>query len=46
LGYKADSDPWRDCIIRLAAKDNLERYSRDYSINCIGHAGFFQCSRF
>ncbi len=46
LGYQADSDSWRDCIIKLAAKDNLERYSRDYSINCIGHAGFFQCSRF
>jgi hypothetical protein len=45
LGFKPDSDPWRDCIIRLATKDDIERYSRD-SINCIGHPGFFQCSRF
>ena len=45
LGFKPDSDPWRDCIIRLATKDDIERYSRD-SIICIGHPGFFQCSRF
>ena len=45
LGFKPDSDPWRDCIIRLATKDDIERYSCD-SINCIGHPGFFQCSRF
>jgi hypothetical protein len=47
LGYKSDSDQWRDCVIKLATKDNLERYSRDnYSVNCIGSRGFFQCSRF
>jgi hypothetical protein len=46
LGYKGDSDQWRDCVVKLATKDNLERYSRDYSVSCIGHRGFFQCSRF
>ncbi len=29
FGYKADSDPWRDCILRLNAKDI---YQRGYSI--------------
>jgi hypothetical protein len=43
LGYKADSDPWRDCVLRLATKDRLER--RDFTTtNCIGNRGFFHCS--
>jgi hypothetical protein len=45
LGYKVDSDPWRDCVLRLAAKDTLER--RDFTTtNCIGNRGFFHCSTF
>jgi hypothetical protein len=45
LGYKADSDPWRDCVLRLATKDSLER--RDSTMtNCIGNRGFFHCSTF
>ena len=45
LGYKADSDPWRDCVLRLATKDRLER--RDFTTtNCIGNRGFFHCSTF
>jgi hypothetical protein len=27
LGYKRDTDPWRDCVMRLAAKDELGRYN-------------------
>jgi hypothetical protein len=43
LGYKMDSDPWRDCVLRLATKDRLER--RDFTTtNCIGNRGFFHCS--
>jgi hypothetical protein len=43
LGYKADSDPWRDCVLRLATKDRLER--REFTTtNCIGNRGFFHCS--
>ena len=43
LGYKADSDPWRDCVLRLATKDRLER--RDFTTtNCIGNRGFVHCS--
>ena len=46
LGYKADTDPWRDCVMRLSTKDNLERFNRDYYVNCVGHAGFLSCTRF
>jgi len=47
LGYKNDSDPWRDCVLRLSTKDSYERY-RAYSTttSCFGHRGFFQCSTF
>ena len=45
LGFKADSDQWRDCVLRLATKDKLER--RDFTTtNCIGSRGFFHCSSF
>jgi hypothetical protein len=47
LGYKSDSDPWRECVLRLATKESYERY-RNYpsTTNCFGHRGFFQCSTF
>lgn len=45
LGYKANTDPWRDCILRLSAKESYER-GRPTTTNCIGHRGFFQCSTF
>ena len=45
LGYKTDSDPWRDCVVRLATRDRLER--RDFTTtNCIRNGGFFHCSTF
>jgi hypothetical protein len=47
LGYKADSDQWRDCVLRLSTKDSLSRYSRSPTMtSCFGHRGFFQCSSF
>ena len=46
LGFKSDTDPWRDCVLRLAARDDIERYRRDTTTNCFGHRGFFQCSTF
>jgi hypothetical protein len=47
LGYKAASDSWRDCILRLDTRDAYERY-RMYAWpnNCIGGAGFYPCSMF
>ena len=45
LGFKTDSDQWRDCVLRLATKDKLER--RDFTTtNCIGSRGVFHCSTF
>jgi len=47
LGYKADSDAWRDCLLRLSTKDAYERYrTYPWTTNCFGHHGFYQCSTF
>jgi hypothetical protein len=27
LGYPANSDAWRDCVLRLSAKEDAERYA-------------------
>ena len=45
LGFQSDTDPWRECILRLAHRDDLQR--REFTTtHCIGHRGFFQCSTF
>jgi len=44
LGYKNDSDQWRNCVLRLDTKDNTERYPM--TTTCFGHPGLFQCSTF
>ncbi len=47
LGYKADEDRWRDCVLRLSARDDRRRYSRfPTTTSCFGHRGFFQCNTF
>jgi len=47
LGYKADTDQWRECILKLNTSKNIERYStRATMTECWGHRGFFQCSSF
>jgi hypothetical protein len=47
LGYKNDTDPWRDCVLRLANKDSVERARHEAVFtNCIRTRGFFQCSTF
>ena len=46
LGYKPDEDKWRDCVLRLAARDD-RRYSRyPTTTSCFGHRGFFNCTTF
>ena len=42
LGYQAHSDKWRDCILRLDARDS---YLRGYPLttNCMDGAGFLNC---
>lgn len=27
LGYKNDTDPWRNCILQMSAKNDFERYN-------------------
>lgn len=47
LGYKSDTDPWRDCILSLNDQENMLRYStRPMTTTCFGHRGFYQCSSF
>ena len=49
LGFNADSDRWRDCVLRLNAQDSFERYSRGpYTTTCFGghRGGFIQCTSF
>lgn len=45
LGYRGDTDPWRECVLRLAHRDDLQRRALS-TTSCIGHRGFFQCSTF
>jgi len=45
LGYDSNSDPWRECILRLANRDELERRANS-TTHCIGHRGFLQCNTF
>jgi hypothetical protein len=45
LGYAANSDPWRECILRLATYDRIDR--RDLTTtHCFGSHGFIHCSSF
>lgn len=47
LGYKSDTDGWRDCVLRLADRDSTEQARRSgYFTQCVGTRGFFQCSSF
>ena len=46
LGYKRDEDKWRDCVLRLSARDNLRYHTYQRSTSCFGHRGFFTCSSF
>jgi hypothetical protein len=46
IGYKADDDKWRDCVLRLSARDD-RRYTRyPTTTSCFGHRGFFNCTTF
>lgn len=44
LGYRGDSDPWRDCVLRLNANETYRRTPT--TTTCFGHRGFFHCSTF
>lgn len=47
LGAAANSDAWRECILKLNDSKNAEYYStRMNNTTCWGHRGFFHCSSF
>jgi hypothetical protein len=47
LGFKPDDDKWRDCVLRLAQRDERRYYYRyPVTTSCIGHRGFFNCTTF
>jgi hypothetical protein len=46
LGYKRDEDKWRDCVLSLSAKDTLRYSTYPATSTCVGHRGFFNCTRF
>ena len=46
LGYTRDSDPWRDCILRMRAHDDEKYRTRPTTTTCTGHRGFYNCTTF
>ena len=46
LGYAPESDPWRDCILRLNAHEQFKYVNRPTTTSCIGHRGFYNCTTF
>ena len=46
LGYTADTDPWRECVLKLNQRDRLLYLSRPTTTSCIGHRGFYNCTTF
>ncbi len=47
LGYKRDTDNWRDCVSRLSATvEQRYYYNRPTTTTCFGHRGFFTCDTF
>jgi len=45
LGFAKDTDPWRDCLLRMRAHD--DRYiSRPTTTTCVGQRGFYNCTSF
>jgi hypothetical protein len=48
LGYKANDDKWRDCVMRLAARDErrYSYYRYPVTTSCFGHRGFYHCTSF
>ena len=45
VGYNTDTDPWRECVLRLATTDRLDRNDLT-TTHCFGRHGFVHCSGF
>ncbi|HJW25871.1 MAG TPA: hypothetical protein VJ576_13320 [Rhodocyclaceae bacterium] len=47
LGFKRDTDPWRNCVLGLAQQDSYMRYgSYPTSTTCMGGPGLLHCTTF
>lgn len=46
LGFKHDTDAWRDCVLQLDAKDNYRNSRRPSTTTCFGNRMFMDCTTF
>jgi hypothetical protein len=47
LGYKRETDQWRDCVLRLNIDHTIAYHqSMPMTTNCITHHGFVNCTTF
>lgn len=46
LGFTRDTDPWRECILRLRAHDDIHYSTRPTTTTCVGHRGFYNCTTY
>jgi hypothetical protein len=44
LGYARDDDKWRDCVLKLADRDQRRYATFPRHTTCFGHRGFFDCT--
>lgn len=38
LGYPANSDTWRNCVLQLSARDDLQRYGYPHYYGALGRS--------
>jgi hypothetical protein len=46
LGFARDTDPWRECVLNLRARDDLRYSTRPTTTTCVGHRGFYHCTSY
>lgn len=47
LGFQAETDPWRNCVLRLSERDTYERRSGyPMTSTCFGSRGLMHCTTF
>lgn len=46
LGYTANDDRWRDCVMRLSAREEARYAYHPRSTTCFGRRGYFNCTTF
>jgi hypothetical protein len=46
MGFTKDTDPWRECLLRMRAHDDERYRNRPYTTTCFGQRGFYNCTSF